>query len=112
MHIEVSIFDTFMGFKQGDAMATSLDLVTALKAELKRSGLTYAHLAERLGMAESSIKRIFAKGDMPLSRIDEICRGSSWISPNWPAAWPRASRCVASSRWRRRRPWWPTASCC
>jgi transcriptional regulator with XRE-family HTH domain len=55
-------------------MATSLDLVTALKAELKRSGLTYAHLAERLGMAESSIKRIFAKGDMPLSRIDEICR--------------------------------------
>lgn len=55
-------------------MATSLDLVTALKGELKRSGLTYAQLAGRLGMAESSIKRIFAKGDMPLSRIDDICR--------------------------------------
>ncbi|RRS03335.1 XRE family transcriptional regulator [Aquabacterium soli] len=55
-------------------MGTSLDLVTALKAELKHSGLTYADLATRLGMAESSIKRIFAKGDMPLSRIDEICR--------------------------------------
>ena len=36
--------------------------------------MTYADLADHLGMAESSIKRIFAKGDMPLSRIDEICR--------------------------------------
>ena len=25
-------------------------------------------------MAESSVKRMFAKGDMPLKRIDEICR--------------------------------------
>lgn len=55
-------------------MSSSADLVTALKSELKSAGLTYAALAKRLGMAESSIKRIFAKGDMPLSRIDEICR--------------------------------------
>ncbi len=55
-------------------MSSSADLVTALKAELKSAGLTYADLARRLGMAESSIKRIFAKGDMPLSRIDDICR--------------------------------------
>lgn len=55
-------------------MSSSADLITALKAELKSAGLTYAALAKRLGMAESSIKRIFAKGDMPLSRIDEICR--------------------------------------
>lgn len=55
-------------------MSGSIDLVLALKAELKAAGLTYAQLASRLGMAESSIKRIFAKGDMPLSRIDEICR--------------------------------------
>ena len=25
-------------------------------------------------MAESSVKRVFAKGDMPLSRIDEVLR--------------------------------------
>ena len=31
-------------------------------------------IAVGLGMAESSIKRMFAKGDMPLSRIDEILR--------------------------------------
>jgi transcriptional regulator with XRE-family HTH domain len=55
-------------------MSTTADLVTILKAELKAAGLTYAQLATHLGMAESSIKRIFAMGDMTLSRIDEICR--------------------------------------
>lgn len=55
-------------------MSTSQDLVTALKAELKSAGITYAQLARKLGMAESSVKRIFAKGDMPLSRVDDICR--------------------------------------
>jgi transcriptional regulator with XRE-family HTH domain len=53
-------------------MSSTLDLVNALKAELRRAGITYADLAQELGMAESSIKRIFAKGDMPLSRIDEV----------------------------------------
>jgi transcriptional regulator with XRE-family HTH domain len=55
-------------------MSTTADLITALKAELKAAGLTYADLARELGMAESSIKRVFAKGDMPLSRIDEVLR--------------------------------------
>ncbi len=55
-------------------MSTTQDLVTALKAELKAAGITYADLAHELGMAESSIKRIFAKADMPLSRIDEVLR--------------------------------------
>jgi len=56
-------------------MSTTQDLVAALKAELKAAGITYADLAEALGMAESSIKRMFAKGgDMPLSRIDEVLR--------------------------------------
>ncbi|KGM39632.1 Cro/Cl family transcriptional regulator [Aquabacterium sp. NJ1] len=55
-------------------MSTSQDLVKALKAELKSAGVTYAQLAARLGMAESSVKRIFAKADMPLSRVDDICR--------------------------------------
>ena len=53
-------------------MSGTQDLITVLKAELRRAGMTYADLAEGLGMAESSIKRMFAKGDMPLSRIDEI----------------------------------------
>ncbi len=55
-------------------MSTTLDLVTALKQELKLARMTYADLAAALGMAESSVKRMLAKGDMPLSRVDAICR--------------------------------------
>ncbi|RYF35046.1 MAG: XRE family transcriptional regulator [Comamonadaceae bacterium] len=55
-------------------MSTTVDLVLALKAELKNAGMTYADLARSLGMAESSVKRMLAKGDMPLTRVDAICR--------------------------------------
>ncbi|MFY8042149.1 MAG: helix-turn-helix domain-containing protein [Rhodoferax sp.] len=55
-------------------MSTTADLVSALKKELKAAQMTYADLAISLGMAESSVKRMLAKGDMPLSRIDGICR--------------------------------------
>ena len=55
-------------------MSTTADLIRVLKAELKTAGLTYAALAVQLDMAESSVKRMFAQGDMPLSRIDAICR--------------------------------------
>ena len=55
-------------------MSTSADLVAAVKTELKAAQMTYADLALALGMAESSVKRMLSKGDMPLSRIDEICR--------------------------------------
>lgn len=55
-------------------MSTTTDLVLALKAELKSARMTYADLALALGMAESSVKRMLARGEMPLSRIDAICR--------------------------------------
>jgi DNA-binding Xre family transcriptional regulator len=55
-------------------MSTTADLVLALKQELKAARMTYADLARKLGMAESSVKRMLAKGDMALSRIDAICR--------------------------------------
>lgn len=55
-------------------MSTTSDLVLALKAELKAAGITYADLAARLGIAESSVKRMFSKGDMPLSRVDAVLR--------------------------------------
>jgi Cro/C1-type HTH DNA-binding domain len=54
-------------------MSTSSDLVVALKRELKAAHMTYADLARKLGKAESSEKRMLAKGDMPLSRVDAIC---------------------------------------
>ena len=55
-------------------MSTTADLVLVLKKELKSAQMTYADLAQGLGMAESSVKRMLAKGDMALSRIDAICR--------------------------------------
>ena len=55
-------------------MSTTADLVMAVKKELKAAQMTYADLALELGMAESSVKRMLAKGDMPLSRVDAICR--------------------------------------
>lgn len=55
-------------------MSTTADLVLALKKELKAAQMTYADLARAMGMAESSVKRMLAKGDMALSRIDAICR--------------------------------------
>lgn len=55
-------------------MSTTVDLVQAVKNELKSAHMTYADLARGLGMAESSVKRMLAKGDMPLSRVDAICR--------------------------------------
>jgi transcriptional regulator with XRE-family HTH domain len=48
-----------------------------MKRELKASGMTYAALAIKLGMAESSVKRMLAantKGDLSLSKVDAICR--------------------------------------
>jgi transcriptional regulator with XRE-family HTH domain len=53
---------------------TTAALITVLKQELKAAGMTYADLARALGMAESSVKRMLAKGEMPLSRLDAVCR--------------------------------------
>ena len=55
-------------------MSTTADLVTALKKELKAAQMTYADLAQTIGMAESSVKRMLAGGEMSLSRVDAICR--------------------------------------
>lgn len=55
-------------------MSTTVDLIQALKNELKTARMTYADLAKSLDMAESSVKRMLAKGDMPLTRVDAICR--------------------------------------
>lgn len=55
-------------------MSTTADLVLALKRELKAEQMTYADLARAIGKAESSVKRMLAKGDLSLSQIDAICR--------------------------------------
>lgn len=55
-------------------MSTTADLIRILKAELKSSGMTYADLARALDMAESTVKRMFSRSEMPLSRLDAVCQ--------------------------------------
>ena len=54
-------------------MSSTQTLISVLKAELKAAGMTYAALARALGLAESSVKRMLARGDMTLARVDQIC---------------------------------------
>lgn len=53
-------------------MTTAIDLLEALKRALKSAGYTYADVAKRLDLSEASVKRIFAKGDLSLSRLEAI----------------------------------------
>jgi DNA-binding Xre family transcriptional regulator len=55
-------------------MADTTLLIDVIKQELKAQDKTYADVAEALEMSESSVKRMFSQKDMPLSRIDEVCR--------------------------------------
>lgn len=55
-------------------MSSTADLIHVVKQEMKAQGLTYADLARALNLAESSVKRFMSQRDMPLSRIDAICR--------------------------------------
>lgn len=54
-------------------MAQTAALVEALKRELRARQRTYAQVAKHLGMAEASVKRMFARGEFTLERIDRIC---------------------------------------
>ena len=48
-------------------------ILQVLRAELRAAAITYKTLAERIGMSESSVKRMFAQKDMALSRLAQIC---------------------------------------
>lgn len=54
-------------------MAQSTRLVTAIKRELKRRRIAYRDLAAELGLAESTVKQMFAGGNLTLKRLDRIC---------------------------------------
>lgn len=54
-------------------MASTTEMIQALQAALKRKKIRYTDIAQQLALSESSIKRLFSKGDMPLSRLQEIC---------------------------------------
>jgi len=54
-------------------MAHSTRLISELKNQLKRNGITYRELAHELDLSESAIKQMFSSGNMTLTRLDRIC---------------------------------------
>lgn len=54
-------------------MARTAALVESLKRELRARNITYAAVAQRLGMSEASVKRMFSQKEFTLSRLDAIC---------------------------------------
>ncbi len=54
-------------------MARTAVLVDTLKRELRARGITYAAVAKHLGMSEASVKRMFARKEFTLSRLDRVC---------------------------------------
>jgi len=54
-------------------MDETRQLVDALKRCLKMRGLTYRSLAERIGLSEASVKRIFSERSFTLRRLEQVC---------------------------------------
>jgi DNA-binding Xre family transcriptional regulator len=54
-------------------MSSPEGVLQVLRTELRAAGMTYKDLAARIGMSESSVKRMFGQKDMALSRLAQIC---------------------------------------
>lgn len=48
-------------------------LIGALKRALRARGITYAQVARWLQLSEATVKRLFQRGDLTLSRLESIC---------------------------------------
>jgi len=55
-------------------MAQTAALIETLKQALRSHRLTYAEVAQRLGMSEANVKRMFAAKRFTLERLEDICR--------------------------------------
>jgi transcriptional regulator with XRE-family HTH domain len=48
-------------------------IVDTLKGIVRKRGLTYAELAERIGLSEASVKRLFSQRTFTLARLAQVC---------------------------------------
>lgn len=55
-------------------MSGTAAITTALKALLRKSGITYAQAAKALDLSEASIKRLFAEQSFTLQRIEALTK--------------------------------------
>lgn len=54
-------------------MSNSNTLIKNLKRELKKQNIGYSELASKLEISESTVKKMLAKGNFSLHRLDQIC---------------------------------------
>jgi len=54
-------------------MSQTGPLVDALKRALRQHGFTYVDVARALDLSESSVKRLFARKDLTLERLERVC---------------------------------------
>ncbi|MCB1729093.1 MAG: helix-turn-helix transcriptional regulator [Halieaceae bacterium] len=57
-------------------MSQVAGLLNTLKRELKGQGITYADLATKLQISESSIKRTFSSSKLSLERLEALCHAA------------------------------------
>ena len=55
-------------------MSSPEQVLDVLRAEMRTASITYKDLATRIGVSESSVKRMFGQKDMALSRLAQICQ--------------------------------------
>lgn len=53
--------------------AAPQEITSALKLAFKAQGVTYRDVADRIGVSEQTIKRLFKDRDCSLSRLSEVC---------------------------------------
>ncbi len=54
-------------------MSSKHRILSAIRFRMKKLGVTYAVMASRLGISESSVKRYFSESRMSLDTVDEFC---------------------------------------
>ena len=54
-------------------MSQAVLLIEVVKNALRERGLTYARVANGLGLSESSVKRVFSQENLSLDRLEQIC---------------------------------------
>jgi DNA-binding Xre family transcriptional regulator len=56
------------------AMGEAARIMLNLKRMMKSRGITYRELARRIDLSEASVKRIFSRSSLSLSRLEGICQ--------------------------------------
>lgn len=58
---------------RGADLSQSGQLVDTLKLELRKQRITYRQVAQKLDLAEASVKRLFAEKSFSLKRLEQVC---------------------------------------